>query len=128
MKIKISIYNKILVLIGLIFITTLIFFILRGIVDLIVIGFFISFGAIVTYVIFCIDKEIKKSNEYKKPDKELTKLGWLLLSLVIILSFVFPIFIGLYNIELNVINLLMIMAALCIPGILMHKFGIRSTK
>jgi Ca2+/Na+ antiporter len=128
MKNKISLYDKILILIGIIFTISIIFFIFRGVIDLLVIGFLFSLFVIVTYVIFRIDKEIKKSDEYKKPEKELTKLGWLLLSLVIILSFVIPILFGVYGIEPNAVNLLIMMGILCIPSILIRKYGIHSTK
>lgn len=128
MIIKISLYNKILLLMGVIFSISIVFFIYRGVIDLFLIGYLFSLFVIVTFITFRIDKEIKRSDEYKKPEKELTKIGWMLFSLVLILTFVIPIIFGIYGLEANSTNLLIMMGILCIPSILFHKYGIRPTK
>jgi len=127
MNIKISLYEKILFLIGIIFIISIIFFIIRGAADLLVLGFLFLLY-IATLVIIGLNNKLKKSDEYKKHEKELTKVGLLLIFLLLILTFAIPIIIAVAGIEQYSIVLLVAMGIFCIPAILLVKYGTRSTK
>ena len=126
MKIKITLYNKIFFLIGIIFIISIIFLIMRGIADLFALGILFLFYLSVM-VLNGINKKLEKSSGYT-PEKEITKFGKLLAYLLIISPFIIIIIIAFAGIEQYSTALLIAIGMLCIPIILFVKYGFCSTK